>query len=124
MFDLSLPITMGIGGHLQAKVTQVNEQLGRLPSPTNAADPTFLALVEKQRKLSETIKALSEIYTIGEIRDAPERIRKCLKDCDALIEAEKAQILEQHREQLADLQHYRDNHNFRSLDRWFRLSEL
>ena len=124
MFDLAQPITMGIGEHLQNKVTDVNERLRKLPSPTNAADPTFLALVETGRKLSETMKSLSEVYTLGEIRDAPERIRKCLKDCGALTEAEKAQIFEQHREALADLEHYRDNHDFRSIDRWFRLSEL
>ncbi len=120
LIDLSRPVIEEVHTLLIEKNKAQMEVTKAFKSPISSEDqPSHTESIEEQRRISAQQKEIRSIYALEDRHAAYDKILSFLDSCYLINASEKNKILSDFDEQLKDLRHYIDNHEFRRLDVWF-----
>ena len=120
LIDLSKPIIESIYNLLQEKNKAQQKKTKAFKSPISPEDqPAHKASHDETIRITAQQEELRSIYTLEDRHSSYNKIMNFLDSCYLISDAEKNIILAECDEQLKDLKHYTDKHEFRRLDTWF-----
>lgn len=120
LIDLSRPIVESIYNLLQEKNKTQQEKTRAFKQPiTPENQPAHAASHKEAQRITAQQKELRLIYSLEDRHSSYSKIMDFLNTCYLINDSEKNTILSDNEEQLKDLKHYTDKHEFRRLEVWF-----
>jgi hypothetical protein len=124
LLDLARPVLRDLLSMMWSKQKVVNERIAVIRQPIDANNMAeFEMEVAAQRHIQGKMDSLRSLFDIENADELPHRIASLLKELDFIAAEEKEAFQSRNGTLLADLVYYRDNKEFRDLQRWFRLGE-